>query len=200
MLSPQAGIPAPTLTVMQGFEANKDSFVHLLPSSYILYHICTTHPRIESGCVGLRAEYHNHYTASLQQCNDKMSYLNQMYENKAMARAWAFAWLASTYEYGMEWSKKIKNLQDFKIILEQINVLAKKNKIRIRLYIKNSNPVWLCKNIAGLCLCSGSGSVPISDLNYSIFKLTASYIYVCRQFNVHRNFAPRRLKQLHHVD
>ena len=33
---------------------------------------------------------------SLQQCIDKMSYLNQMYEKKAMARAWAFAWLAST--------------------------------------------------------------------------------------------------------
>ena len=27
---PQAGIAAPTLTVMQGFEAKKDSFVHLL--------------------------------------------------------------------------------------------------------------------------------------------------------------------------
>ena len=29
---PQAGIPAPTLTVMQGFKAKKDSFVHLLQS------------------------------------------------------------------------------------------------------------------------------------------------------------------------
>ena len=33
---------------------------------------------------------------SLQQCSDRMSYLNQMYEKKAMARAWAFAWLASS--------------------------------------------------------------------------------------------------------
>ena len=30
---------------------------------------------------------------SLQQCSNKMSYLNQMYEKKAMAHAWAFAWL-----------------------------------------------------------------------------------------------------------
>ena len=35
---PSAGIAAPTLTVMQGFEAKKDSFVHLFPSSCILYH------------------------------------------------------------------------------------------------------------------------------------------------------------------
>ena len=33
---------------------------------------------------------------SLQHCSDKMSYWNQMYDKKAMARAWAFAWLAST--------------------------------------------------------------------------------------------------------
>ena len=33
---------------------------------------------------------------SLQQYRDKMSYLNQMYEKKAMARAWAFPWLTST--------------------------------------------------------------------------------------------------------
>ena len=33
---------------------------------------------------------------SLQQYCHKMSYLNQMYEKKAMARAWTYAWLAST--------------------------------------------------------------------------------------------------------
>ena len=32
----QAGIAAPTLTVMQGFEANKDCSVHFLPRSCVL--------------------------------------------------------------------------------------------------------------------------------------------------------------------
>ena len=65
LLSSQAGIAAPTLTVMQGFEAKKDSFVHLLPSSCILYLTCTTQLRIEPGCGGLTAEHANHYTAQL---------------------------------------------------------------------------------------------------------------------------------------
>ena len=55
----------PNLTVMQSFEVKKVSFVHLLPSFWKLYHTCTTHLRIEPGCGGLRAEYHNHYTTQL---------------------------------------------------------------------------------------------------------------------------------------
>ena len=42
LLSPQAGIAAPTLTVMQGFEAKKGSFVNFITISCILYHICTS--------------------------------------------------------------------------------------------------------------------------------------------------------------
>ena len=65
MLSSQAGIPAPTLTVMQGFEAKKDSFVHFFPSSCILHHIFTSHLQIEPACGWLVAEHDNHYTAQL---------------------------------------------------------------------------------------------------------------------------------------
>ena len=65
MLSPQAGIASLTLTVKQGFEAKKDSYVHFLPGSCILYHIFTAHPQIEPGCRGSRAERTNHYTAQL---------------------------------------------------------------------------------------------------------------------------------------
>ena len=65
MLSPQAGIAAPIVTVMQGFEVKKGSFVHPLPNSCMLYHTCTTQPRIEPRCGGLKAEYHNHYTTQL---------------------------------------------------------------------------------------------------------------------------------------
>ena len=74
----------------------KDSFVHFLPSSCILNHTFTTQPWIEPGWGWLVAEHDNHYTAQLTQCSDKMSYLNQMYEKKAKAHAWAFAWLACT--------------------------------------------------------------------------------------------------------
>ena len=63
MLSPQAGISAPTLTVMQGFEAKKKCFVHFLPSSCILHHTVTTQPRIEPRCGELAGEHVNHYTA-----------------------------------------------------------------------------------------------------------------------------------------
>ena len=40
---------------MQSFKAKKDSYVHLLPGSCILYHVSTSHLRIKSGCGGSRA-------------------------------------------------------------------------------------------------------------------------------------------------
>ena len=96
MLSPQAGIAAPTLTVMQGFEAKKDS----LCISFQVPAYCITHAqpnRVSNpGVEGWKLSTIPTTLPSLQQCRDKMSYLNQMYEKKAMARALAFAWLAST--------------------------------------------------------------------------------------------------------
>ena len=55
----------PNLTVMQGFEVKKVSFVYLLPSFWKLYRTRTTQPRIEPGFRGLRAENDNHYTTQL---------------------------------------------------------------------------------------------------------------------------------------
>ena len=65
MLSPQTGIAALTLTVMQGLEAKKDDYILHLQGSCILYHICTTHPRIEPSYRGSRAKRTNHSTTQL---------------------------------------------------------------------------------------------------------------------------------------
>ena len=96
MLSSQAGIAAPTQTVMQGFEAKEDSAVH--PFQVPAY--CITHAQLNRepypSAEGWELCIITTTPPTLQQWTDKMSYLNQMYEKKAMARAWAFAWLAST--------------------------------------------------------------------------------------------------------
>ena len=85
MLSPQAGIAALTLTVMQGFEAKKDSYEHLLPGSCITFAqpICEANP----GAEGRELSVLTTKPPSLQHSSDKMLYLNQMYEKKAMACA-----------------------------------------------------------------------------------------------------------------
>ena len=51
---------------------------------------------IEPRCSGWKPSMITTTQCSLQQCNDKMSYLNQMYEKKAMAPCVTFACLAST--------------------------------------------------------------------------------------------------------
>ena len=73
------------LTVMQDFEAKK-----------IALSIFLEELRIEPGCGGSKLGSITITLPSLQYCRDKLLYLNQMYEKKAMARAWAFAWIAST--------------------------------------------------------------------------------------------------------
>ena len=101
---PQAGIAAPTLTVMQGFKANKRllcafPYPFLRVASILRihpFHAFATQARIDPGCSGWKPSTITTTLRSLQQCNDKMSYLNQMYEKKAMAPCVTFAWLAST--------------------------------------------------------------------------------------------------------
>ena len=83
---PQAGIVAPTLTVMQRFEAKKRlpcafsfpflgiaSLLSLLP-----FHTFVTQVRIEPGCDGWKANTLTTTLRQSQQCNDKMPFLNQM--------------------------------------------------------------------------------------------------------------------------
>ena len=81
MLSPQAGIAALTLTVMQGFEPKKDNYIHLHPGS-ITYaqSIRESNPDAE----GRELSVLTTRPPNLQICSDKMSYLNQMYEKKAI--------------------------------------------------------------------------------------------------------------------
>ena len=90
---PQAGIAAPTLTVMQGFEAKKKycsvHFLFLVLSiasilQILPFYAFVTQVRIELGCDGWKANALTTTQHQLQQCNDKMLYLNQMYEKKAM--------------------------------------------------------------------------------------------------------------------
>ena len=99
----QAGIAAPTLTVMQGFEAKKRllrefpyPFLHTASVVRILsFHAFATQARIEPGRGGWKPSTITTTLRSLQQCNDKMSYLNQMHEKMAMAPCVTFASLAS---------------------------------------------------------------------------------------------------------
>ena len=48
--------------------------------------LIATQVRIEPWCDGWKLSMITTTLRSFQQCNDKMSYLNQMYEKKAMAR------------------------------------------------------------------------------------------------------------------
>ena len=89
---PQAGIAAPTLTVMQGFQANKKiapcfSFPFLSTASILLmlpFPVFVTQVRIKSGFDGWKVNALTTTLGQLQQCSAKMPYLNQMYEKKAI--------------------------------------------------------------------------------------------------------------------
>ena len=79
---PQASIAAPTLTVMQDFEEKKRllrAYLSLIP--YTPY---SSIPRNRNPSANrtpvrwLEAEHNNTTLASLEQCHDKTSYLNQM--------------------------------------------------------------------------------------------------------------------------
>ena len=85
---PQAGIAAPTLNVMQGFEAQK-RFVRaislpILRTASILrilvFHTFAPQGGIEPRCDGWKLSDVTTTLHSLHQLVDKMSYLNQMYE------------------------------------------------------------------------------------------------------------------------
>ena len=89
---PQAGIAATTLAVMQGFQAKKGllrafpfpllrtvSIPHILP-----FHAFVAQAQIEPACDGWKAKALPTTLRSSQQCNCKMSYLNQMYEKKSI--------------------------------------------------------------------------------------------------------------------
>ena len=64
--------------------------MHVIPLFHILrilpFHAIATPVRIEPGCDGWKLSTITPALCCLQQCNDKMSYLNQMYEKKAVAR------------------------------------------------------------------------------------------------------------------
>ena len=89
---PQAGIAAPTLTVMQSFEAKERllyafSFPFQSTASILCilpFHTFVTQVRLEPRCDGWKENALTTTLRQLQQCNDKMLYLNQMYEKKAM--------------------------------------------------------------------------------------------------------------------
>ena len=87
MLTPQAGIAALTLTVMQGFEAKKKiaMYIFQVPAYCITFAqpICELNPGAEVRELSVL----NTTPPSLKHYRDQMSYLNQMYEKKAMARA-----------------------------------------------------------------------------------------------------------------
>ena len=86
MLSPQAGIAALTLTVMQDFEAKKDSYDIFQDPAYCITFaqpIWELNPDAEVRELSVLTTT----PPSLHHCRDQMSYLNQMYEKKAMARA-----------------------------------------------------------------------------------------------------------------
>ena len=88
----QSGIAAPTLTVMQGFQAKKDFSVHfafpVLCTASILrilpFHAFAIQALIEPGCDDWKANALTATLRSSQQCNTKMFYLNQMYKKKAI--------------------------------------------------------------------------------------------------------------------
>ena len=85
---PQASIAAPTLTVMQGFEEKKDCSVYIFSLFLILhilpFHAIATPVRIEREYDGWKLSTTTTTLCFLQQCSDKMSYLNQMHEKKAI--------------------------------------------------------------------------------------------------------------------
>ena len=92
MAAPQAGIAAPTLTVMQGFQVQK-RLLRAFPFPFVgtasilcrlPIHALLTQVRMEPGCDSWKANVLTTTLRQPQQCNVKMSYLNQMYEKKAI--------------------------------------------------------------------------------------------------------------------
>ena len=105
---PQASIAAPTLTVMQGFEAKKRllgacpspllhtaSILHIIP-----FHAIATHVRIEPGCNG---------------CSDGVEY--------------------STSEYEYEYRKKLR-LRVRVLILKNVLEYEYRKKVRVRVLLQ----------------------------------------------------------------
>ena len=89
---PQTSITAPTLTVMQGFEA-KNKWLCAYPSPFLRtasilqilpFDTIATQVQIEPGCDGWKLSTITTTLCSLQQYFDKMSNLNQMHEKKAI--------------------------------------------------------------------------------------------------------------------
>ena len=74
---------------MQGFEVKKrERFVYVFPL-FLVHHILPFHAiatpvRIEPGYDGWKLSSITPTLCCLQQCNDEMSYLNQMHEKKAI--------------------------------------------------------------------------------------------------------------------
>ena len=89
---PQAGIAAPTLTVMQGFPAKKRLLhaspfpFHGIPSIFRIlpFHTFGARARIEPGYDGWKASVLTTTLRQSQQCSVKMPHLNQVYEKKAI--------------------------------------------------------------------------------------------------------------------
>ena len=82
---PQAGIAAPTLTVVQGFKAKQvvPCISYPDPASLLCnlpFHAFAPQTQIEPGCDGWKPTTVTTTLHSLQQDDEKMSYLNQMYE------------------------------------------------------------------------------------------------------------------------
>ena len=81
----QAGIAAPTLTVMQDFKAKKIVPCIFFPDPastlrYLSFHAFALQTRIEPGCDGWKPSAVTITLRSLQHFADKMSNLNQRYE------------------------------------------------------------------------------------------------------------------------
>ena len=95
---PQGGIAAPTLTVMQSFQAKK-RLLHAFPFQFLStvsilcilpFHAFVTQAQIESGFDDWKANALTTTIHQSQQCNIKMLYLKQMHEKKAIE---GYAWL-----------------------------------------------------------------------------------------------------------
>ena len=77
----QAGIVAPTLTLMQGFQGKKERAVHLL--SHFSFSFLNP-PRISIDRDGWKKHALTTRLHQSQRCHIKMPYLNQMHEKKAI--------------------------------------------------------------------------------------------------------------------
>ena len=99
---PQAGIAALTLTVMQGFKANKKLLrAYPFPLRIVPFQAIAAQARIKPGCGGWKLSMITTTLRILQQCNDKMSDLNQCMRK----RQWHLREFCMTSFYS--WSTKL---------------------------------------------------------------------------------------------